>query len=314
VLINPLRTRRFAEEDLLRAKTDAIDARSIARFLSEKRPEASRLPEEVTEELREMVRLRDRFTQDLGDRKRQLHRALDLGFPEFRRLVDDVGSAKATALLSRYPTAAAFAEAREGEIANLRYGRSTIGRELATKLVATAKVSVGAHHGEPYRLQVVCFCEDIDVLRERLGRLDGRIGKAVDEHDLASLLTTIDGIGPNTAARIIATLGDLSGFDSPKALAAYVGVAPIVRHSGKKTPARAGCGPLGAAKLRHKLYMPTLAAIRNNAYIRAHYEALLAKGKPKKLAVIACMRRLLGLVFAVMKRRTPFVPVLPNPA
>lgn len=315
VLINPLRTRRFAEEDLLRAKTDHIDAKSIARFLSEKRPKASRLPAEATEELREMVRLRDRFMQDLGDRKRQLHRALDLSFPEFRRLVADVGSSKATTLLRHYPTAEAFAEAREGELANLRYGgRYTVGRDLAAALIARAKVSVGAHHGEPYRFQVQCFCEDIEQLRERLGRLEKRIGNAVDSHDLAGLLTTIDGIGPTTAARLIATLGDLSDFRSAKALSAYVGVAPIVRHSGKRTPLRAGTGPLGAAKLRHKLYMPTLRAIQSNAYIGAHYEALLAKGKPKKLAIIACMRRLLGLVFAVARRRTPFVPVLPASA
>ncbi len=57
--------------------------------------------------------------------------------------------------------------------------------------------------------------------------------------------------------------------------------------------------------------MPTLRAIQSNAYIRAHYEVYVERGKPKKLAVIACMRRLLGLVFAVAKRRTPFVPKMP---
>ncbi len=312
VLINPLRTRRFAEEDLLRAKTDAIDAKSIARFLSEKRPKPTELPAELSEELRELVHLRDRLTQDLGDRVRQLHRAVDLGFPEFRRFVHDMGSSKATALLARYPTAAAFAKAREGELASLRYGgRYTVGRELARQLIEGAKVSVGRHHGEPYQLQVAYFCEDIDTLRARLKRLEGRIDDAVDQHDIATLLTSIDGIGPNTAARLIATLGDPASFASSKALSAFVGVAPALRHSGKSTPLRAACGPYGSAKLRHKLYMPTLRAIQSNAYIRAHYEALVERGKPKKLAVIACMRRLLGLVFAVAKRRTPFVPVLP---
>jgi len=88
-LLNPLRTRRFAEVDLPRAKTDAIDALGIARFAAEKRPTATALPDEATLELREWVRLRDRYVQDLGDRVRQLHRALDLTFPEFTKLVSD---------------------------------------------------------------------------------------------------------------------------------------------------------------------------------------------------------------------------------
>lgn len=86
-LLNPLRTRRFAGEDLQRAKTDALDALGIARFAAQKRPAVSRLPDPATQELRELVRLRDRVVQDLGDRVRQLHRLVDLGFPEFTRHV-----------------------------------------------------------------------------------------------------------------------------------------------------------------------------------------------------------------------------------
>jgi transposase len=82
-LLNPLRTRRFAGEDLQRTQTDAIDAVGIARFAAQKRPPASRLPDGTTEELRELVRFRDRLRQDFGDRVRQLHRLVDLGFPEF---------------------------------------------------------------------------------------------------------------------------------------------------------------------------------------------------------------------------------------
>lgn len=84
-VLNPLRTRRFAEEDLQRTKTDAIDALGIATFAAQKRPEAAKLPDSATEELRELVRFRHRLLQDFGDRVRQLHRLVDLGFPEFTR-------------------------------------------------------------------------------------------------------------------------------------------------------------------------------------------------------------------------------------
>jgi transposase len=105
-LLNPLRTRRFAGEDLQRTQTDAIDAVGIARFAAQKRPAASRLPDGATEELRELVRFRDRLRQDFRDRVRQLHRLVDLGFPEFTRHGRELGSKLATTLLRAYPTAA----------------------------------------------------------------------------------------------------------------------------------------------------------------------------------------------------------------
>lgn len=104
-LINPLRTHRFAQEDLQRTKTDAIDALGLARFGAQKRPAASRLSDRATEELRELVRLRDRLVQDFGDRVRQLHRLVDLGFPEFTRYVKGLDSELAAAILYEYPTA-----------------------------------------------------------------------------------------------------------------------------------------------------------------------------------------------------------------
>jgi transposase len=97
-LLNPLRTRRFAEEELQRTKTDAIDAVGIARFAAQKRPAVTQLPEPALLELRELVRLKQQVVQQLGDRVRQLHRAVDLGFPEFTRHVRTLGSELATTI------------------------------------------------------------------------------------------------------------------------------------------------------------------------------------------------------------------------
>jgi transposase len=103
-LLNPLRTRRFAEEELQRTKTDAIDAVGIARFAAQKRPAVTQLPEPALLELHELVRLKQQVVQQLGDRVRQLHRAVDLGSPEFTRHVRTLGSELATTILAHYPT------------------------------------------------------------------------------------------------------------------------------------------------------------------------------------------------------------------
>lgn len=111
VLLNPFAARRFQDASLERTKTDAIDAEGLARLAFEKRPAPTRLHDEAAESLRELVRHRDRLRQDFDDRVRQLHRLVDLGFPELTRYVRSLDSMLATALIAEYPTAQAFARA-----------------------------------------------------------------------------------------------------------------------------------------------------------------------------------------------------------
>ena len=264
-LLNPIRTRRFAEEELERTKTDAVDALGIARFAAQKDPPASQLAEEGLDELREVVRLRERLLQDCGDHLRQLHRAVDLSFPEFTRYVRSLNSELATALLARYPSAAALGKVSVKRLASLRYdGRHRVGETLAQELLDAAKISVGRHQSEPYQLRIRYACEDIVRLRQRLYELDADIARRLERHQVGKLLTTIEGIGPQTAACIIAELGDPARFGSVKALASYVGVIPRLRQSGKRRLSGRRMLPLGNARLRRALWMPTLSAIRVN--------------------------------------------------
>ena len=160
VLLNPLKTRRFQDSALERTKTDAIDATGVARFAFEKRPEATQLHDAAAEALRELVRHRDRIRQDFDDRVRQLHRLVDLGFPEFTRYVAGLDSMLATTLLAECPTAHDFARATPKRLAKLRYdGRHLVGTERATQLIEAAKRSIGQHHGPAYRLQARHICQ-----------------------------------------------------------------------------------------------------------------------------------------------------------
>jgi transposase len=310
-LLNPLRTRRFAEEDLERTKTDSIDALGIARFACQKRPSVARLGDAELEELRELVWLHDRLQQDFGDRIRQLHRLVDLRFPEFKRYVKDLSTERATSILAEYPTAEAFRAGSIKRLARRRYdGQHRVGEELARELVGAAKKSVGHHHGHPYRIQVRFLCQDLCVLRRRLGELDGDIERTIDTNELGRLLTTIDGIGSQTAAKILARVGDPAELRSSAALASFVGVVPALRRWGKKQNKRAPWTPHGDATLRAALWMPTLAAVQRNAWLRDHYQRLRARGKLPTVALIACMRKLLTAVYSVAKNRRPFVPRL----
>lgn len=312
-LLNPVRTHHFAKEELTRAKTDAIDALNIARFAQQKRPAPTRLPDDTSRDLRELVRLRDRIVQDLGDATRRLHRLVDLGFPELTRYVKKLDTELATTLLTAYPTAAAFPVSAR-PVAKIVYdGRHKVGAELAAQLVEAAKISVGRHHGDAYRVQVEYACQDIDLARRRLRELQRSIETFLAQHEVGQLLTTIDGIGPTTAARIVAEVGDFSRFSDGGKLAAYVGCVPGLRQSGKHRPSSAPISSIGNARLRAALWMPVLSATRHNPWLRDHYERLVAAGKIHKVAMVACMRKLLHAVFSVATHRKPFVPRLPEP-
>jgi len=313
-LLNPFLARRFQDSSLERTKTDAIDAQGLARFAFEKRPEPTQLHDEVTEALRELVRHRDRLRQDFDDRVRQLHRLVDLGFPEFTRYVRGLDSMLATCLLAAYPTAHAFARATPRRLAKLRYdGRHFVGTELAEQLVEAAKTSVGQHHGAAYKLQAMHICQDLDLWRKRLAEIERDIEDLLDSHAVGKLLTTIEGIGPQSAARIIAAVGDPARFDSAAAFAAYVGVVPGLRQSGKQSGrSRAPIAPMGNARLRCALWMPVLTAVRRNAWLGAFYQRLRAAGKPPKLALVAALRKLMHAVYSVAKHRKPFAIRLRN--
>ena len=154
-LVNPLRTHRFAGEELARTKTDRIDCLQIARFGAQKRPAAAHLPDAAGEELRELVRLRERLMQEMVARVNQLHRLVDLGFPEFTRYLKDLNTALATAILHQYPTAQAFRGLSRKRLAKLSYdGRHQVGAELAQQLIDAAAISVGSQHSPSHQLGV----------------------------------------------------------------------------------------------------------------------------------------------------------------
>lgn len=313
-LVNPVRTARYAAEDLARAKTDALDALALARFGREKRPAPVPVTDAATRELTELARLRGRLLADFQDRLKQLHRAVDLTFPEFTRHVKTLDSELATTLLARYPTARDVAAAAPRTLARLAYDHvgHKVGPELAAALAAAAKATVGAHHSDAYARQVRYACEDLGTLRARLRELARELTALVEAHDVGRHLVTIPGVGPITAACVLGEAGDLARFADGAALASYAGLVPAVRHSGKRTPRRAGLHPLGNARLRRGLYMATLAAVKHNPWLRAFYERLVARGKPKPLALTACMRKLLTAMHSVARRRTPFVLPVPS--
>ena len=122
------------------------------------------------------------------------------------------------------------------------------------------------------------------------------------------LLRTVPGVGEQLSLTLLAHLPELGTLDR-RQIAALAGVAPFNRDSGTLRGKRAVWG--GRAKVRAALYMGTLAASRFNPVIRDFYQTLLAIGKPKKVALVACMRKLLVILNSMLKHRSPWRDMTP---
>ena len=118
-----------------------------------------------------------------------------------------------------------------------------------------------------------------------------------------NLLTSVPGVGDITARTLIADLPELGQLDRRR-IAALVGVAPVNRDSGQMRGRRTIAG--GRTDVRNVLYMATLSATRWNPVISQHYKSLTERGRPKKVALVACMRRLLGILNAILRTKTPW--------
>ena len=149
----------------------------------------------------------------------------------------------------------------------------------------------------------------LETLKQQLSEIEKVIKETLnDEHYKAimNILTEVPGIGVTTAATLLATLPEL-GKLSKKKIARMVGIAPITKESGTfKGQAHIGGG---RTKARGSLYMATLTAARYNPVIKQFYESLRGKGKKAKVALIACMHKLLGILNARLLRYFEGLPV-----
>jgi transposase len=235
-IVNPGQVRAFAKASGRLAKTDKLDAETIADFVAAMRPEPRPLPAQETAALQALV-----------VRRRQL---IAMRRAEMTRLE----TTKETSL------------------------RKGVERHIAWLKAEIAKID-----------------DDIS------GKIEASpVWRAKDE-----LLQSAPGVGDVLSRTLLAELPELGALSRGQ-IAALVGVAPFNRDSGKIRGIRSICG--GRAPVRHVLYMATLASVRSNPLIATAYAKLRRAGKPPKLALTACMRRLIVILNTMVKNNTPWRP------
>lgn len=239
-MVNPARVKGFAQSELVRSKTDAIDAGVIARFCAALRPDPWAPP---APEIRELQALTRRLGSLMNARAQELNRAQSPG------------------------------------------------------LTASVQASIDAH---------------IAHLDDQIAALEQQIRDHIDRHPMLrqrrELLVSIPGIGEKTASLLLGELPDITKFSGAKQVAAYAGLAPQIRQSGSSVRGKTRLSKRGNPQLRKGLFYPAMVAMRYNPTIAAFAARLRAAGKNGMTIVGASMRKLLHLVYGVLKSGTPYNP------
>lgn len=153
--------------------------------------------------------------------------------------------------------------------------------------------------------------EGIHFLRQEIKKLEAEIDKIIKQNPALKnneqLISSIPGAGKITSAILLADLPELDTLDHKK-IAALVGVAPFNRDSGHYRGKRRIKG--GRQSIRKVLYMTALASIQWNPVIKKFYDRLLARGKAKKVAIVACMHKLLTIMNAMIRSQSPWKPMI----
>ena len=129
-----------------------------------------------------------------------------------------------------------------------------------------------------------------------------------DRRQELRLLESIPGIGTRTACLLLAELGDPLRFATARSLVAYAGLTPERCESGSSLHKQSHISRLGSAHVRRLLYMPALSGLRYNPLLKAFFERLVARGKARKAALVACMAKLLRIAYGVLRSGQPFDP------
>jgi transposase len=194
--------------------------------------------------------------------------------------------------------------------------KSDATRELAA-LVARRRDLVQMLTAEKNRLKLATRVVGRDIsahirfLEKRINDSDDELKRRIETDDgfciTDELLRSVPSVGRVSSSTLIALLPELGGLPH-RQIVALVGLAPLNDDSGKRIGRRHIWG--GRSEVRNVLYMATISALRFNPVIRTTYQRLVAAGKPKKVAIVACMRKLLTILNAIVRDQTPWNPAI----
>ncbi|PQD93632.1 IS110 family transposase [Pradoshia eiseniae] len=317
ILLNPIISHQAKKSSLRKVKTDAFDAYQLCVLYYKEDFEPYKLRGIQLMNLRNLSRQQEIVTNMYVEAKLQFHTILDQTFPEYRKVFGDLFSKVSLSILREYPTSEKILEADEEDLAERIKGYCPTrsiqwAREKARKLIHSA--TQNPFQKVMYQSHLINLNMYIDILfhyQGHLSELENQMISLANEIEEYKIIQSIPGIGEKIAATIISEIGEIDRFNHPKKLVAYAGIDPSVHSSGKFTATTNHITKRGSSRLRHSLYLAVLCGIRSsrNKKLKEFYDKKRSEGKPSKVAIVACINKLLHWIYALLKGKEHFLDI-----
>jgi transposase len=310
VQVNPMHTKRLKElSGNSPLKTDRKDPKVIADIIELGHALTVVVPEGPAADLRRLTQGRERTIASRTRLFNQLQSLLVISFPEFLQVMTDVKTASAQHLLRHYPTAEEIVALGETALATLlrKVSRGRLREDRARALFEAASESVGVREGRSSMLlEIQLMLETIASYDRFIDGLEAEMVRHLEQIPYSRAILSLRGIGHVTAAGLIGEVGDFTKFNTISEVMKLAGLDLYEVSSGKHR-GKLRISKRGRPLIRKLLYFAALSAVRKGGTMHEWYRRALGRGMVKTKALVAVSRKLLGIIFALVRNHSVYV-------
>lgn len=312
VLVNPMHVKKSKElDDNSPTKNDTKDARVIAQLVKDGRYSVPNLLDGIYAELREGVKLREQLSKQLMIIEGRIQNNIQRYFPEFLDVFKCWNGKAAMCTLRLFPFPNDLRNMTPEDVLMKwkPFVNRGVGIKRATKLVETAKKSVGIEVGLRFgKREIHSLLDQYELYREQLAELEQELEELVLTIPGAQKMMNIKGVGAMTVATFFAEVGDINNYSHPQQLVKMAGLS-LREHSSGKYKGQTRIDKRGRKRLRKSLYLAIRPLVRYNPTFRAlheYYTTRLNRPLKKQQSLIALCGKLLRVLFVIGKKQCEF--------
>lgn len=312
-VINPVQSDALRGLYIRQTKNDIKDSAIIADVIRIGRYCETTISDDKMLALRDLTRQRFYLVDMISDLKRKSLTLIDRIFPEYPKLFSDTFGATSLEILANCNTPEDIIAIDTDKLVEMlsTASKGRFKREKAEKIKAAAQNSFGALLcTDSTSFMLKQFVEQIKFLENQLDELNEMISERLAEFN--SPITSITGIGDVLGASILSEIGDIERFESADKLAAFAGIDPTVSQSGNFLGTKNKMSKRGSPYLRRAIWLAATAAILHDPAIKSFYDRKKAQGKHHYVCVGYICRKLVNIIFSVLKSGQPYQPVFPK--
>jgi transposase len=309
VEVNTFRAGQFRKAQGKKAKTDRIDARVVAEILSLGDHKPLHIPEPISDNLRELTRFRTDLVNEKSMAIIHLKEALSILFPEYEKVFRQLDSAASLAMLTSFPGPECVITAGEARVGKILSEASPhrMGTGMAKRIIEAAERTVGVTQKQP------ALGVKISILARRISDLQSAIRQL--EREITALFNTLPsrpegfpvGRAPSLAT-IMSEIGDIHRFRTLKAFLSHLGWCPQSFQTGNYRMEHPKMSHAGNKYVRRIIWMLSVFAVQRVRRYREYFQRRVLEGKAKMHILIAVGRKLLSVLYAMLKKGEAYDP------